>query len=523
MEMRAELRTSRWKSPNQQVAVPTSHRRHAAKAPIPASGARATALPGVKDTILEKMKAKAQILNMLCAPYIRLAILALASFVALLPGPVHGQVTSVRIPSGTPLSVELLQHVPMRSGEQLTGRLLYPVYIENKVALPAGIFVHGDVIQLDSDRSRRIHSRLRGDFTPFHIPVVKFDEIVLPDGDAERIVSSSAKDGISILRLSPPPNSPKGSFIRRQIAAEKQRVKDTVDAFTKPGRGDRLVQFVYTQLPYHPERIDKATSWTVELSQPLELKLNSDPPADMKAAVTHTENKLESKKEPDASAPGQPAEWRLRAYLLQTIDSASEKPGNTFQARVAEPVFDANHVLVVPEESVLIGQITQAKPARSFGRQGKLRFRFRELRFPSGFSQPVEGTLTGADSNKSANLQIDSEGGVQPKTQNRVIVPLVLTLLASRALDDDGSAAAHGAVASNGFGIVGRVVGIVASSRNVAAGIGIYGAALSFYDLWLARGHNVVFPKNTRVEIATMPTRNPMNVPTNAPTPPASH
>jgi hypothetical protein len=469
------------------------------------------------------MKARDHILGMLSAPYARLAILALVSFVAFLPGSLHGQVTSVRIPSGTPLSVELLQHVPMRAGEQLTGRLLYPVYIENKIALPADTIVRGNVIQLDSDRSHRIHSRLRGDFTPFHIPVVKFEQVVLPNGDVERIVSDSTRDGVSILRLSPPPNNPKGSFIRRQIAAEKQRVKDTVELFTKPGRGDRLVQFMYTQLPYHPERIDKATSWTVELSQPLDLKLNGDPPADTKATVTHPQNRQNSKKGPEAPPPLQQAEWRLRAYLQHTIDSASERPGNTFQASVAEPVFDTNHILVVPEGSVLVGQITQAKPARSFGRQGKLRFRFRELRFPSGFSQPVEGTLAGADSNKAANLQIDSEGGVHPKTQNRVIVPLVLTLLAGRALDNDGSAAAHGAVASNGFGIVGRVVGIVATSRNVAAGIGIYGAALSFYDLWIARGHNVVFPKNTRIEITTTPTRNPMNVPSDTPTPSSSH
>jgi hypothetical protein len=57
------------------------------------------------------------------------------------------------------------------------------------------------------------------------------------------------------------------------------------------------------------------------------------------------------------------------------------------------------------------------------------------------------------------------------------------------------------------------VVGIVASSRDVAGAIGIYGAALSVYDLWLGRGHNVVFVKNTRVEITTTPSRNPLNVP----------
>jgi hypothetical protein len=211
---------------------------------------------------------------------------------------------------------------------------------------------------------------------------------------------------------------------------------------------------------------------------------------------------------PAASSAEKEPEWQIRAYLQQTISSANEKPGDTFEAIVSEPVFNAEHGLVIPQGSVLMGEITQSKRARSFGRQGKLRFHFRELKLPSGFSQPVEGTLAGVDANKSANLQIDSEGGIQPQSQNKVIVPLVLTFLAGRALDNDGSLAGHSAVASNGFGIVGRVVGIAASSRNVAAGIGFYGAALSFYDLWLARGHDVVFVKDTRIEVNTTPGRS---------------
>ena len=150
---------------------------------------------------------------------------AFVSFVALLPGLLRGQAASIQIPSTTPLSVELLQHVPMKTGEPLEGRLLYPVYVENRIAVPAGTVLRGSVIQLDSDRSRRIHSRLRGDFTPFHIPVVRFDQLVLPNGTVQPIVSDSAKDGVPILRLSPPPGKPKGSFIRRQIAEEKQRAE----------------------------------------------------------------------------------------------------------------------------------------------------------------------------------------------------------------------------------------------------------------------------------------------------------
>jgi hypothetical protein len=412
---------------------------------------------------------------------------------ALLPALLRGEPTTVQIAAGTPLSVELLQHKPMKDGERLECRLLYPIYVENRIALPVGSVLRGTVIGLNRDRSRRIHARLRGDFTPFRIPVVRFDQLQLADGTLQALASDSATDGVPVLHLSTPAAQKKGSFLSRQVAAAKQRVKETAALITAPGRGDRLVQFIYTQLPYHPQRIDTGTTWTVALAEPLSVKQTEGMPAhDATAGVNE----------------GQ--EWQLRAYLQQTISSANEKTGDMFQAFVAEPVFNADHSLAVPEGSLLIGEITQTKPARSFGRKGKLRFRFRELKLPGGFSQPVQGTLAGVDANKAEDLQIDSEGGIQQRSQNKVIVPLVLTLLAGRAFDDDGSQLGHSAVASNGFGIVGRVVGIVASSRNVAAGIGIYGAALSFYDLWIARGHDVVFVKNTRIEVTTAPGRNPI-------------
>jgi hypothetical protein len=429
----------------------------------------------------------------------RQCLIAGGMLLGLLCGSAVGQSGSIQIPAKTLLSIQLLQHVPMKVGESLEGRLLYPVYVDNQIAIPAGATIRGTVLQLDSDRSRRIHARLRGDFTPFHVPVVRFDQLVLPDGSLASVVSDSARDGAPILRLSPGPGAKKGSLVSREIAAEKQRVKDAVAQFTAPGRGDRLVQFIYSQLPYHPERIETGTAWVVDLAQPLNLRLADPRP------------EAQEKADPPGASPA--AEWRLRAYLQETISSAYRKPGDTFQAVVSEPVFNAGHEVVVPQGSVLVGEVTQTKPARSFGRQGKLRFRFRQLKLPTGFTQPVEGTLAGVDANRAANLQIDTEGGIAPKPQSRLLLPLVLTLLAGRGLDDDGNRVLNGAVASNGLGIIGRVVGIAASSKNVAAGIGFYGAALSFYDLCLARGHNVVFTKNTRIEVTTRPARSTMNTP----------
>jgi hypothetical protein len=427
--------------------------------------------------------------------------------------PLHAQTQTAEIIPGTPLSIVLPRHSPMRVGERLEGRLLYPVYVGDSVVLPSNTTFRGRVIRLDSDRSHRIHASLHGDFTPFHIPVVQFDQVLLQDGTVQAIGCSSAKDGMVILRLSPPPGQKKGSLISRQWSDLKLRVKETTALFTAPGRGDRFVQFVYTQLPYHPQRIETGTTWTVELAQPLRVQADDGATIAARDSPSGSPSRLIPSPKPGNPPDTQVNEWHLRAYLQQSITSAKAKPGDTFHAYVAEPVFNADHAVVVPEGSLLTGEITQARPARSFGRQGKLRFHFKAIKLPGGFSQPVEGTLAGLDSDKSANLQTDPEGGIQPQSQNRVVIPLLLTFLAGRALDSDENQTLNNGLASNGFGIIGRVVGIAANSRNVAAGIGIYGAALSFYDLWIAHGHDVVFPKNTRVEITTNPARRPVKDP----------
>lgn len=428
----------------------------------------------------------------------------------------------VQIPVGTPLPVQLGKHVPLKKGEALDCHLMYPVYAKNEVVIPAGSIVRGTVVALTPDRSRRIHGRLWGDFTPFSVPVVHFDELVLPGGAVQQIASSDASNGAPVLHLSTPAASKSRSFISRQFTQAKQQAKNAAALVTAPGRKDRLVQLLYRQLPYHPQRIESETMWTVTLAQPLTLTENEAPVQAQKNTAVDTAAAVPPKPAPKSpSVTEAPAKdkttWHLSAYLQQTISSATQKKGDMFDAIVAVPIFKSDHTVEIPEGSVLVGTITQAKPARSFGRAGKLRFDFRELKLPGDTSKPIQGTLAGADSNKSQKLEIDSEGGVQPQPQDRVIVPLVLTFLASRALDDDGNLTANTALASNGFGIVGRVVGIVSESRDLAAGIGFYAAALSIYDRWLVHGHNVAFLKNTRIEVTMSPSRNPISATTPQP------
>jgi hypothetical protein len=424
----------------------------------------------------------------------------------------------VQVPAATPFSIALLRHTPMKAGEPLEGRLVYPIYVGDKLAIPAGALLRGKVVQLRPDPHRRLRARLGGDFTPFHIPVVRFARIQMPNSSWLPFTGGDATNGAPVLRLTPPAprKKEKSSRISRQIADQKQRLKSATDSVTGPGKGDRIRHFLFSQLPYHPERLEAGTTWLVELSSPLPINVPAPSP-DPAAAPAAGKDSSAAPAAATSPAPPQPAgpaegdEWKLRAYLLQTVSSVSSKPGDPFLARISEPVFDSSHALMVPQGSVLVGVITQAKPARSFGRQGKLRFHFRELKLPDGFTQPVESTISGIDSSGQNKMQLDSEGGVQPKTQNRVAIPLMLSLLATSALDSDAmSQVGSDAVASNGFGIVGRIVGIAAASRPMAASIGLYGAGLAIYDLWLGRGRNVVFVKNTRIEVNTIPSRNRM-------------
>jgi hypothetical protein len=399
------------------------------------------------------------------------------------------------LPEGTSLQVEIARHYPMKAGESIEGRLLHPIFAQGVLAVPASTLLHGTVIALQPDSKARWHARLRGDFTPFHTVQVQFNELMLPGG-ALPIASGLAANGAPVLQLAAPGATPKQSLFTQAWFMARERVQARMSLVTAPGRGDRVLQALYHQLPYHPERIPAHTAWTFELTAPLALP-ETGPIAQLPAAP---------------SQPGKPEIWSVHALLKAGLTSASAKSGDVVEALVVEPVFDRDRQLVVPQGSVLVGKVTAAKPARSLGRSGKLRFTFQQVRFPEGGlpNRPVQGALAGATAESEQGLSLDAEGTITPRNHSSLINPLLLTMLAGRALDEDGNRAAQTAVASNGFGLVGRIVGIAAGNRNLAAGLGYYASALSFYENFLRPGRDVAFPKDTRIEIETTPLRAPV-------------
>ncbi len=410
--------------------------------------------------------------------------------------------TSITVPSGTPLPVQVDRELPMRAGEPLRGELMYPVYVGERLVLPAKTVVTGTVVSLKPDRTRRIHARLRADFTPFHIPAVRFDHVLLADGTSVPLATGTATDGAPIYRLvAPAPH--KGGMVAQQLRVLEQAVKDRVAVVTGPNKAERLKQFFWSQMPYHPERIAKGTAWTVETAAALDVPVSASAAASGPAASGAS-----------PAANGEPEKtWVLQAYLNQAISSAASKTGETIRATVATPVLNADGSVAVPVGSVMTGSVTQARPARSFGRAGVLRFSFRELKLPGEDAMSVQAALTGADSASDGEMAMNSEGEVKPKPQDKVIVPLLLIALAARPLDRDGGRDNHmlgkDAVASNALGMIGLIVGTAAQRPNLAAGIGYYGAAISIYERIFRTGKEVRFGRDTRVVIQTTARRAP--------------
>ena len=430
------------------------------------------------------------------------------------------------VPANAPLDVELVHHAAMKVGAPLTARVLYPVYVDSRLAIPATSTLEGNVIALKPNKKARRHALFYFDFTPYDIPVVRFDKLTLPDGKTYSITTPNASGGTPVLHLTA--NAPHGkkAFLKAEFDLAKQRAKAEAALVTAPGRLDRLRQFVYSQLPWHPQRIDKGTAWTVHFSEPVALAASPAPALKPNSTIAppsaasgpsgklNTASAAREVNHPATQVSANSGAWLLDAYLTSTISSATSKTGDHFQAYVAQPVFGPHHKLVVPEGALLIGTITRSKPARMFDRKGSLRFTFNELKLPGGKKKPVQGTLAAADAARSADLRIDSEGGISPKKKpGKFLIPLAFSLLAVHGLDSDGSPAESGATASNGGGIVWRIIGITAGSRELATGIGAYAAAQSFYNHWLTDGQNVTFPKNTRIEVVTAPAPHRMATP----------
>jgi hypothetical protein len=278
--------------------------------------------------------------------------------------------------AGTQIQAQVDRDVPLKAGKSVRAHTVYPLFVDNRLILPAGSELIGSIAQVTpASRSVRNAARMRGDFTPLRVAHVDFGTLVLTNGRDIPLRTLTATDGAEVIRFQAAHVSGHSALPKRLWAQLMERKNETINSFTAPGRWDRAKQAAYMQLPLHPQVLRSGTQYEVTLSGPLQVPVVSVAERD------------------PAAASGIEKTAILNAELLTDLDSKTTPIGTLAEALVTEPLLDPQGHVQVPQGTILTGKVTQARPAGKCGKNGTLRFTFQQMRFPEGFQPQAHRML----------------------------------------------------------------------------------------------------------------------------------
>jgi hypothetical protein len=411
--------------------------------------------------------------------------------------------------AGIPLKVALDEEIRIRKvGQPVHGKTTEPLYAFDKLLVPAGSEVTGKIAEIEGVSTKtRTLAAMNADFSPERKLQVELDEVVTPDGRHLPIHTVVSPGTNGVLQFVQAGEQKQGKIAqgkklaKGRLAQAQQQMKTQLAAFKTqieaPRKMHRLERYALQQAPYRPQYLDPGTSFSATVPQPLTFGTE-----EMKPEMVENIGQL--------PASG----GTVHAWLTTPLNSATSKRGDPVDAVISQPLMVDNK-LYLPQGSELKGSVLQVHEARRFGRNGQLRISFRQVVPPDGLQQEIQSTLEGVEAAKGENLALDSEGGAQVKTsKSRYLTTGLAVMLAASSASPDGDHDLHNggggegaggsgaAAGASGFKLIGTLVSVFAHSRGVATGIGSYGAARSIYAHFLARGHDVIYPKNMSMVIA---------------------
>jgi hypothetical protein len=403
------------------------------------------------------------------------------------------------------------------------GTIVEPVYAYDRIVIPAGTRVRGHIAKLTSESTgAHVSSYAGGDFSPPRQVVLKFDALVMSDGSEVPIdttvtggianVQREVAGGAAKARHTDAEKADEGAVARtsdavRQgasdaVAGVKDQFSGALAAIKRPGRMSRLKDAIVSRLPFHPQYLAQGLMYDAELVSPVSF-----------GSVEPTPRAL------DGTAPA--PDSILTARLATTLDSSKTPRGTPFQAVLTEPVFSADHQLILPEGTTLAGEVTFAKEARTFQRNGQLRFLFETVRAPGQESVALPAALFSVDASKDDRVAVDEEGGTKTtNSKTRFIAPTLGVLALRGAIGGDGHKFADpdgdGSVHTAGSGIGSRgvggflgfsVIGIAISQLSRPAGIVLAGVGVvrTLYTHVIGKGREVTFLADTPIQVRLAP------------------
>jgi hypothetical protein len=407
------------------------------------------------------------------------------------------------VPRGTPIQVALQEEIRVQKVNQLVrGCVVDPIYAFDKLVIPVGTKVSGRVTRIEPvSAAQRTLAVLDANFTPLRAIDVTFTELILADGkhiQIQTVVTSGSGEVIRFLVAADGKDKKgvKDAVSEKAIEAKEEAKREwniAMQQITQPGKFHKAERYTVAQLPVHPQYIDAGTVYFAELQQPLDFGVE---PLSVETAASL------------GAVP--PAGSFVRARLTTALNSASTPKGAPVEAVLSQPLFEGNRLLL-PQGSRLRGSVVQVAPARYMSRNGQLRMVFHELLPPDGpggalVAQKVEASLEGVQSAAVSNVKLDAEGGVEagsPKSRYLLTTISVGLAAVSAGVGGDtlGDTTERAAGGAGGYKLIGIAVGAAVHSQPFGMAMGALGAGKSIYTNFIARGREVVFPKNTTMLI----------------------
>jgi hypothetical protein len=418
--------------------------------------------------------------------------------------------------AGRPLRVTLDHRVTIsRIGQVVDATVVDPQYVLDRIGVPSGTRVRGRVASFEEvSRLARARAMLGGNFSPLHRAVLEFDTLILEDGreiamqtrvsggaervrrrvagGAETTAAAASAGGAAVARA-------RGEAARR-VDELRQRGRDAIETIKSPGRMERFRDAAIRRLPYYRPFLSKGTVFDATLIAPISIG--------------------EAVALPRAPAGTAPAPGSiLAARLVTPIDSKATPRGTPIEAVLTEPVFSAEREVILPEGTRLTGEVTFAKTARRFRRNGQLRFLFDTVHVPDESPRTMLASLHAVES-AADGLGLDEEGGATvTNSKTRFIAP-VLAVAALHAgghehhahLDGGaigpstpttGSFGARGFGGFLGFGLIG--VGVSQISAPAGLALAAVGVVRTTYVSIVGKGQEVSFPAATPIELQLAP------------------
>jgi hypothetical protein len=414
--------------------------------------------------------------------------------------PVPVSTIELTLPAGTPLRIAISERVRIKKpGQTLHGKVVETVYAFDQPVIPAGCEITGHIARIEPvSKLKRTQFSLNGNFTPPHGYQLDLDSVVLPGGQIRKIATTVSPGTAEVVHLVAPGTQRKKNLASRAAGEAKEeaksRAQNTIAEIRTPGKVHRLKELILSQSPYRRQYLNTGTRFSAVLNEPLDF-----------GRTTRTQEQL--------AALGQPPvpDSLLRARLGDEVSSASATRGTAVTAVLTEPVYSTDRHLLLPAGSRIEGEVIQAKPAGKLHHNGELRVIFNRIATPEGVIQPMQGSLEGVEADRAAGLKLDEEGGAHAAdSKTRYLstgLALLMTAVAARpdvehgTVDSAGDPSVRAGAGVSGYGFSGSLIALAARSQPVSIGFAAYGASLSVYHNFLSRGKDVVFVRNTPLEI----------------------